>query len=262
MIESSKNGLSWLTAANLNNKGVIHAFTTRRGGISEGSFASLNLSYTRGDETSRVEENFRILARAVGYKFERLVASKQVHGDVIRIATESDCGKLNNFTLDYECDALITDIEGLPLMVFSADCVPILLFDPVRRAIGAVHTGWRGTALGIAAKTVRKMAEVFGCKANDIVAAIGPCIDKCCFETERDVPNAMAGALPEPERFVTQNGLKYSVDLKEINRYWLESEGVTDISVSDLCTACNTDLFWSHRVQGDNRGSMASVIML
>lgn len=268
MNKNTKRGLVWLTADNLSDAGAVHAFTTRYGGISEGYFASLNLSYSRGDDPNRVTENFRILARAVGYSFDRLAVGKQVHGDVVRVVGDTDCGMLSGhpgvcpLQTNFECDAMITDIPDLPLMVFTADCVPILLFDPVRRVAGAVHAGWRGTALGIVAKTVQKMVEVYSCKVSDIVSAVGPCIDNCCFMTDRDVPDAITAALPGAEQFIAQNGRKYSVDLKQINKLWLGTAGVTDISVAEECTACDTDMFWSHRALGEDRGSMGAVIQI
>lgn len=151
----------------------------------------------------------------------------------------------------------------LPLVVFSADCNVVLLHDPVRKAIGACHAGWRGTALGIAAKTVREMQRIFGCDPADIRAAIGPAIGQCCFETDGDVPAALHAALgDETEPYITWNGRKYHIDLKAINALWLRKSGVTQIDVSGDCTACRTDLYWSHRKHGGERGSQIAMISL
>lgn len=148
-------------------------------------------------------------------------------------------------------------------MVFSADCNVVLLYDPVRQAIGACHAGWRGTALGIAGKTVREMQRLFGCDPADIRAAIGPAIGQCCFETDSDVPEALRAALVgEAEPYITWNGHKYHIDLKAVNALWLQKAGVTRIDISGDCTACRTDLYWSHRKHGGARGSQIAMISL
>ena len=223
----------------------------------------MNLSYTRGDIHDHVLENHRRFANAVGYPMEKLVSSCQNHGDIIRIACESDFGKAARSELDYECDGLMTDKPGIPLMILTADCCPVLLFDPVRKAAAAVHAGWRGTALGIAGKAVREMIREYGCKSENIIAAIGPCISKCCFETDSDVPEAMEKGLSQgSENFITRSVGKYFVDIKSINAEFLRREGVTNIHITDQCTACDTERYFSHRKMGDKRGSLASVIMI
>lgn len=255
------NAVQYLTCDALSD--AVHAFSTRVGGVSEGYLGAMNLSYTRGDSYDRVVENHQRFANAVGYPMEKLISSRQVHGDIIRIADEADCGKAARQELDYECDGLMTDKPGLPLMILTADCCPVLLFDPVRRAAAAVHAGWRGTALGIAGKAVREMVREYGCKPENIIAAIGPCISKCCFETDKDVPDAMEEGLGNgSEQFITRSGDKYFVDIKGINCEFLRREGVTDIHITDECTACNTERYFSHRKVGDKRGSLASVIMI
>lgn len=254
------NTVQYLTCDAIN---AIHAFSTRFGGVSEGYFGPMDLSYTRGDDYDRVFENHRRFANAVGYPMEKLVSTRQDHGDIIRIARESDCGKAARQALDYDCDGLMTDQPGLPLMILTADCCPVLLFDPVRKAAAAVHAGWRGTALGIAGKAVREMVREYGCRSEDIIAAIGPCISKCCFETDSDVPDAMKAALGHNcENYITRSGDKYFVDIKGINAEFLRREGVVNIHITDECTACNTQRYFSHRKMGNNRGSLASVIMI
>lgn len=255
------NGVTFLTCREL--EGVVHGFSTRLGGASQGEFASMNLSFTKGDEYEPVMENHRWFAGAVGYLPERLVSTRQVHGDVVRIATEEDCGKGLRQEIDYECDALMTNVPGLPLMILTADCCPILLYDPVEKAVAAVHAGWRGTALGIAGKAAREMCRVYGCKGENIRAAIGPCVGQCCFETGPEVAEAMiAGLGPEAREHCRPQGEKFYVNLKAINKCFLEKAGVENISITDECTACNTDRYFSHRRMGDHRGSLASVIML
>ena len=196
----------------------------------------------------------------------RVVLSKQIHEDVVRHVTEADAGKGLWRDRDYpSVDGMVTDVLHLPLVVFSADCNVVLLHDPVRKAIGACHAGWRGTALGIAAKTVREMQRIFGCDPADIRAAIGPAIGQCCFETDGDVPAALHAALgDEAEPYITWNGRKYHIDLKAINRLWLLRAGIdpSRIDVHPDCTKCHPERYWSHRAMGDRRGGMAAMICL
>jgi polyphenol oxidase len=263
-----KNGVAFYAAENFNCGGATHGFSTRLGGVSESPFDSLNLGLDRGDDPLCVEENFRRFCAAIGAEQDpaKLVCSKQVHADRVRTVTLTDAGKGLVRERDYEADGLITDVPGLPLVIFSADCISVLLHDPVRRVVGACHAGWRGTALGIAAKTVQRMQEVYGCDPKDIRGAIGAGISRCCFETDADVPNAMRQALGDAaEAFIDAhpNG-KFHVDLKGINRHWLLSVGVPaeQIAVCDACTACDTNTFFSHRRTGNARGSLAAVIEL
>ncbi len=263
-----KDDIVFYRAENLNCETAVHGFSTRLGGVSSAPFDSLNLGLDRGDLRQRVEENCRLFCTAIGAspRLDRIVCAKQVHSDTVRTVTMADAGKGFLLDRDYEADGLITDIPGLKLMIFSADCIPVLLHDPVRRVIGACHAGWRGTALGIAAKTAEKMQSVYGCNPADLRCAIGPGISLCCFETNRDVPEAMKQALgTDADRFITENDSgKFHIDLKAINRYWLQSAGVPadQIAVSSACTACDTKTFFSHRRTGNARGSLAAVIEL
>ncbi len=239
-----------------------HGFTTRLGGVSTGIFASMNLGVRRGDRWENVEKNYAILGHAIGFDPQRAVCSVQVHRDDIRTVTADDWGKGLYTHTDYEADGLITDVPGTALFVYSADCGTILLEDRRTGAVGACHAGWRGTALGIAGKTAQAMMERLGSRPEDLYAALGPCIGRCCFETDHDVPEAMYAALGhEADGAVTRHGEKYHVDLKAINRIFLEKAGVSHIDVSPLCTACDPDTFWSHRRCGDRRGSLAAVIV-
>ena len=174
--------------------------------------------------------------------------------------TEADCRGLCH--RDYpECDGLVTNTPGLALMIFTADCTPLLLWDPVTGAVGAAHAGWRGTAQDIAGKTVEAMTASFGCRPQDIRAAIGPNIGPCHFQTDADVPQALLAAFgPEAQPFIRREGDKFYPDLKAINALALRRRGVTRIACSDVCTYCHSDLFWSHRVTGGDRGSQGAVI--
>ena len=207
--------------------GVRHGFSTRRGGVSPAPWDTLNLGPGRGDAPENVEENYR--------RF-------------------------------FAAHALITAEKGLPLVVFSADCGILLLHDPDAGCVGAVHAGWRGCAAGIVEKTVREMVRLLGARPERILAAVGPCIGKCCFETDGDVPEAMrTSALgPEAEPYLERRGPKYHVDLAGLNRQWLLHAGVAPehIDICGLCTACRPDLFWSHRKMGEARGAQVAVICL
>ena len=244
--------------------GVRHCFTTRRGGVSEGKLASLNLGVHRGDRPENVVENYRILGRAVGFSPEQTVFTRQRHTDIVVRVGKENRGEGLYREVPPARDGLITNEPGVALCCFSADCTPILLYDPVRRCIGAVHSGWRGTAAGIVHRCVRLLESEFGTQPEDIRAAIGPCIGQCCFETDENVPAAMRAALgsdAEPAIRAAENG-KYYVNLKLLNALWLKKAGVRRIDVCPECTRCRPDRFWSHRYTGDERGSLAAVIML
>lgn len=243
--------------------GAAHCFTTRSGGVSQGHLHSLNLGVHRGDLPERVLENYARLGSAVGFRPEETVFTMQRHTDVIRTVTKENCGEGLFRDVPQVCDGLITDCPQVALVVFSADCTPVLLFDPVRMAAGAIHAGWRGTALGIAAKAVDAMVSSFGCRREDIRAAIGPSIGPCCFETDQDVPQAMLDGLGEEARTaICKKGDKFYVDNKLCNALWLRQAGVTVTDISSSCTRCAPERFWSHRAAGDKRGSLAAVIRL
>lgn len=257
----TKGSLVYRTADAL--EGSIHCFSTRLGGVSEGALRALNLGTGRGDSAQNVRKNYEILGKAVGFSPEDTVFTRQVHTDVIRTVTEQDRGVGLLRPQEFPCDALITNRPGVALCCFTADCVPILLFDPVKRAVAAVHAGWRGTALAIARKTVLRMQSEFGCRPQDIRAAIGPHIAPCHFLTDADVPDAMKAAFgSDADGFITKKGEKFAVDLGGINAYSLRSVGVQTIDLSDTCTACHPDELWSHRVVGAARGTLAGIIML
>ncbi len=240
---------------------VPHAFTTRFGGVSREHLSSLNLAMHRGDDEENVAENYRILGEALGFDPKNAVHTRQTHSDIIRRVTRADCRGLDH-RLYPECDGLITNDPGTVLVVFTADCTPILLWDPVTGAVGAVHAGWRGTGADIAGKAVRAMAREFGCRPENISAAIGPNIGQCCFQTDADVPLAMKQTFgKEAESYIRQQNEKYYVNLKEINALALRRAGVTHIEISESCTMCENHRFWSHRVTGGQRGSQGAIIV-
>lgn len=242
---------------------VPHCFSTRFGGVSEGYLSSLNLGMHRGDDPENVRENYRILGRAVGFTPEDTVFAVQKHTNLVAKVTRENRGEGLLRPATGPRDGLITNEKRVALTIFSADCTPILFYDPVKGAIGGAHAGWRGTASGIVKNVVEAMEAAYGSRPKDIVAAIGPCIGKCCFETDRDVPEAMLHALGRSaEAAMTQKGEKYFVDLKQLNAMWLRAAGVQKIEICSDCTHCQPQRFWSHRATGGERGSLANIIML
>ncbi len=262
----SQQELIWLTSDVLDSPQLHHGFSTRPGGVSPAPWDSLNLGIARGDDPRRVEENYRRFCAAIGTDERKVVLSCQVHEDHIRHVTAADAGKGLWRERDYQsADALITDVPGLSLVVFSADCNIILLYDPRRQAIGAVHAGWRGVALGLVAKTVREMQRVFGTDPGDLRCAIGPAIGPCCFETKDDVPDALHDALGQKaDPYMERRGEKWHIDLKAINAQWLCDAGVRaeQIDICPHCTACMPQLYWSHRKMGNARGLQCGLISL
>ena len=235
-----------------------HCFTTRFGGVSEGYLSSLNLGIHRGDDPENVKKNYQILGNALGFEIEDLVFTRQTHTNIVRVADGTNRGEGLFREVEPECDALVTNTPGVALAAFTADCTPILLHDPVTGAVGAVHAGWRGTVADIAGNAVRAMGEHFGSRPADLRAAIGV----CCFETHEDVPHAVRAVLgAEAEEFIVPSGEKFRVDLKGVNAALLRRAGVTHIEVSCECTACRPDRFWSHRRVGNDRGSLAAIIV-
>ncbi len=260
MIKTIRRGtLEYLVAENIS---APHCFTTRLGGVSVGDLASLNLGTRRGDDPENVLENYRILGNAVGFDVKKLVLTKQTHTDTVRQVGAEDWGT-GLFSPDFPpCDGLITNTPGTALVVFTADCTPILLHDPVTGAVGAVHAGWRGTAADIAGKAVLAMKNAYGCDPKNICAAIGPNIAQCCFETDRDVPDAIRQTLGQgAEDLIDFRNGKYYVNLKQVNARLLQRAGVTKIEISDACTVCQCDRFWSHRVTGGRRGAQGAIIV-
>lgn len=241
-----------------------HAFTTRLGGVSRPPLDSMNLGLGRGDDPEAVLENYRIVGNAVGFDPARMVFFHQVHGNDIFVAGKADagCGFQPN-SLAY--DGIVTRVKNLPLATFHADCVPVFLLDPVTEAVGVAHAGWRGTALRTTAAAVQAMKREFGCKAENILAAIGPCGGMCCYETDGDVPDAMRGAFGSAaEPYLMPGREKWHVDLAGLNQLVLLQEGILDknITMSNECTCCQPDLYWSHRKTGGIRGCMAAIIMI
>lgn len=243
-----------------NDGNITHGFTSRLGGVSRGKVEGFNLGFRVDDDKNSVLENYRLLAEDLGISLDRTVLSKQTHTSNIRIVTESDCGKGVVRESDIEdTDGLVTNIADIALVVFSADCVPVLLYDPKARAIAAIHAGWRGTVKHIAAKTVGVMKEAFGSNPQDILAAIGPSIGPCCFEFGEDAPSYFGKDILQKK----SDG-KYLVDIWKYNSEQLTEAGVNprNIDISRVCTVCESDRFYSYRTHRECTGRQGAVIMM
>lgn len=250
-------------------RGIIHAFSTRQGGVSRPPFATLNLGQSVGDDPAAVNANRRRFFGAFGIEPHRVVRARQVHGDgVLRVdAPLTQRPGFPHCLVDEraEFDALITDLSELALVVSTADCLPILIHDPVHRAVAAVHAGWRGTAKGIASQAIAAMGEAYGTNPSDCRAAIGPGIRRCCFEVDAAVTEKMAAARPDWESHVTANRPEHwLLDLAGVNRALLEDAGLFPDRIEDvgLCTSCRSDLFFSHRAEKGRTGRMMNFILL
>lgn len=260
-------GLCYITFPSLSVDGVKHAFSTRLGGKSEGIFSSMNLSFSRGDDPQNVLENYRIICKAINVDYKKCVLSKQTHTTNIRIVTLDDIGKGIVKERDFDdVDGLITDIPGVTLVTQYADCVGLLFYDPVKKVIAASHAGWRGTVGEIGRKTVETMQSHFGSDPKNILAAIAPSIGPCCFEVDSPVYDEFIKLKNiDLNRIIKgkPNG-KYNIDLWECNRQILINAGVDpeNISVTDLCTKCHPDVFFSHRATKGKRGNLAALICL
>lgn len=247
---------------------VVHGFSTRLGGVSEGIFSSMNVSFTRGDQEEAVRENYRRLGAAMGFSCENLVCTDQTHTVNLRVVTEEDRGKGFVCPKDYtDIDGLVTDVPGLVLAAFYADCVPLYLVDPVRRCIGLSHAGWRGTVGKIGKKTVELMREQYGSSPEDLVAAIGPSICQSCYEVSRDVIEKFQEAFDErfwPELFYEKGGGKYQLNLWRANELGFLEAGVRAerIAAAGVCTCCNPELLFSHRASRGRRGNLGAFLML
>lgn len=244
---------------------VRHFFTTKFGGVSTGHVESLNLGFNRGDLKENVVENYHIVARELGVDFEKITVTRQVHSDEVAVVTEKEIGMGLSQPFTWNADAIVTNLPGVPIAGFYADCVVTLISDPVSQSIGVCHSGWRGTAKNILGKTVQKMVDNFGAKPENTIAVIGPSIGQCCFETDEDVPLDMKSQMGDVVLpFIETRGEKFHVDLQGINRMNLQKAGLRDGNIIDsgICTMCRQDEFWSHRATKGVRGVQAGFIVL
>ncbi len=255
------NGVLYLTAPTIPCR---HAFTTRVGGVSTGDQAGLNLSVSPDPDFSHVAENVRRLGAGFGIDTGRMAFTKQVHGNVVRTVTGADVHVLGT-PMPYEAAGLVTNEPGLALICFTADCVPVLLCDAAHGVVGAIHCGWRSSVADILKNALTQM-ESLGARAEDVRAAIGPAIGKCCFETDDDVPEAVTAWLGGDTEglFAKRADGKTLVDLRGANARRLLQLGVPaeGIDISEECTYCSHEKYWSHRYTKGKRGGQAAVICL
>lgn len=252
----------------LEETGVVeHCFTTRLGGVSEGIYTSMNLSFTRGDKEEAVQENYGRIAQCMGASKDAFVCSDQTHTTNVKKATKEDagCGVTRPKTYQ-DVDGLITNVPGLVLSTFFADCVPLYFVDPVHRAIGMSHSGWRGTVGRMGRATILAMGQEYGTKPEDLICAIGPSICKDCYEVSEDVAEAFAAEFKGQEEKILEakgNG-KYQLDLWKANEIVLLEAGVkkSHLAVTNLCTCCNPELLFSHRASHGKRGNLGAFLRL
>lgn len=263
--------LEYLTFRSLEDTGIVkHGFSTRLGGVSKEHLGTMNLSFTRGDDPDAVMENYRRMADALDVDLNKIAASDQTHTTNVRIVMECDCGKGIVYPKDYsDVDGLITNIPGITLATFYADCVPLYFVDPVHKAIGLSHSGWRGTVERMGCVTLKAMREAFGTNPKDVIAAIGPSICQDCYEVSEDVAMAFKDAFPLGKDIyrkghMTDEGQKYQLDLWKANEYILLESGVLQehIEKPGICTCCNPNYLFSHRASRGKRGNLAAFLCL
>ncbi len=256
---------------------VKHLFTTRLGGVSEGCFSTLNLSSNRGDDKEKVMENYRRIAKELGCELQDFCFSDQTHTTNLRVITEEDRGKGIVKPQDYtDVDGILTNVPGLALGTFYADCVPLYFLDPVHKAIGLSHSGWKGTVGKIGALTVRKMQEVYGSNPEDILCGIAPSICVDCYEVSKDVADEFVkvfdikympkwmGSGDMNHILYQKSEEKYQLNLWKACKDTLLEAGIKNehISVTGICTCCNPDLLFSHRASQGKRGNLGAFMML
>lgn len=245
---------------------VNHAFSTRLGGVSGNAYSSLNLGINTADRKENVTENFRMFSEAIGIRCENTVLSNQVHGDKIRIVTRADCGKGVLKESDIKgIDALVTAEPGVALATFYADCTPILILDYKKRVIASVHSGWRGTLLKIAQKTISLMNEKYKCNPHNTLCVIGPSIKQCHFEVGEEVYDEFVHVFKNLAKDNTlQKNNKLYINTDALNVASLIECGIPrdNISVCPLCTFCLNDVFYSHRADKGTTGRMCALIEL
>lgn len=255
-----KNGVPYFVFKNLENTGLVrHGFSTRLGGVSEGFLSSMNLSFTRGDDPEKVRENFRRMGTAIGFETKDLVLSDQTHTANVRRVTEADRGKDFDKEKDYtDTDGLITNVPGLMLVTIYADCVPLYFVDPVHKAIGLSHSGWKGTVHRMGKVTLERMAEEFGTRPEDVQAAIGPSICQDCYEVSEDVAEAFMNEFADhqdDQLVYRKDDGKYQLNLWRANELVLLEAGIRPeyLTITNVCTCCNHELLFSHRASHGQR---------
>lgn len=261
--------VSYLSFDTFDESGIVnHGFSTRRGGVSKGEFASMNLSFVRGDKDECVQENFRRISKAIGSEFENIVCSKQTHTANVKVVDRSYCGNgVSKENILEDIDGLVTNDPEVCLFTSYADCVPLYFVDPVKKVIGLSHSGWRGTVGRIGSETIKVMVEEMGSEVSDILCAIGPSICQACYEVSLDVIEEFKNEFDckyWDEIFYTNNTGKYQLDLWKVNEIILLESGISknNIATTNLCTACNWEELFSHRISNGKRGNLGALLEL
>ena len=266
ILKYANNGLWYGTFTHFDKLAVKHGISSRLGGTSSQPFTSLNLGLHTGDEDKQVIINRQLFCKGVGVVADDIVTAEQIHTDRVLVVTKQHIGKgAKKYSEAIRAtDALITNVPDIPLMLFFADCVPVLIVDPVKKVIGIAHAGWKGTMANIAQKTVLTMQTQFGTNPQQCFVGIAPSIGPCCYEVEEVVINKLKAQFENWEQLVRPNGDKWYLDLWQANRLQLERIGVQgrNIVVSKVCTACNKELFFSYRAENAHTGRMGAVIVL
>jgi len=261
------NGIPYISFNALEQTGmVVNAFSTRQGGVSVGCLESMNLGFNRGDLDENVLKNHKIFAKAVGFPYENIVTTNQTHTTNVRVVTKEDCGKGIAKDRDYsDVDGLITNIPGIVLATYYADCVPLYILDPVNKAIGLSHSGWKGTVNRIGENTLKLMNENYGTNPKDVICCIGPSICQDCYEISEDVANEFINEFGKNNKILYNKGNgKYQLNLWESVKQVFLDAGVEydNIYTTDICTCCNKDELFSHRGHHGKRGNLAAFLML
>lgn len=258
------NGVCYGLFSHFAAHGLTHGISTRLQGVSAAPFTSLNLGLHSGDSQAAVNKNRALFAAAVGIDPAAAVTVQQVHGDTVGIVSRAkgaDAGYSHTFL---STDALATAEPGIPLMLFFADCVPVLFYDPVRRVAAISHAGWRGTVGRIAAKTLLILQTEFQVDPRDCLIGIGPSIGQCCYEVDDPVIDRLRQEFTNWQDFIVPHNGRWRLDLWEVNRRQLLDAGARDSNmiISGVCTACNTELYYSHRAEQGKTGRLGAVIQL
>ena len=266
---TAENGVPYLRFPMLESESFIeHGFSTRKGGVSTGIYESMNLTFNLEDDPENVSENFRRMAAALHTVPEKMGYSKQTHTTNVLKIEEHHKGMGIVRERDFDnIDGLVTNVPGICLVTFYADCVPLYFVDPVKKAIGLSHSGWRGTVGKIGKVTIELMQKTYGSDPEDIIAAIGPSICRDCYEVSGDVIQQFRESFDEaywPELFYKKENGKYQLDLWRANERIFTEAGIREdhIAVTNVCTHCNPDILFSHRTTGDKRGNVSAFLAL
>ena len=261
--ERQRGGVPYLSYPLLENTGIVnHGFSTRLGGVSTGCFSSMNISLTRGDDPEAVKKNRELIAQAIGVEVADFTYTQQTHTTNVKRVYAKERGQ--SFP---ETDGMITDVPGICLVTSYADCVPLYFVDPVKKAIGLSHSGWRGTVGKIGKNTVQLMQENFGSKPEDLLAAVGPSVCMDCYEVSEDVIEQFKEAFEKKyweDLFYKKENGKYQLNLWKANELIFLESGILPehMAITNVCTHCNSKILYSHRTMGNNRGNLCAFLAL